>query len=486
MIKRKSYLDCFPTIINTYSEYTWKNGEYGAMILEVIKDDLQVDEYFYGFANMEGDNRERNIRIWEERKNKQMHMICTGRPILFGIAAYWILHHTGIPITNLYEDYLRDKIDAYKRKHEQEVSSRKRNIELDFYTNYIVPKELEKIQMSEEIFDYVTPEDTKKLKGLMDDFVDYLKEKRTEMGYVDNPLLKVLRYMDSGDKFVLEDMPDYEFITTCDELEKGGYINVAWVEGHRPESVKLLDKGRFYLELLEKEGAAKSMHLSNDNKPTIINGQKNNGCIVINGSAKDCTIIMSPATPSTMQKPKIAKTKTGKPKTKKGKKPSGKPMTLKYYKHGNNGELMRQRKRVHQVFKMWNRWGWIDEQTTIEDFDAFFEGVPKHCNITWTGSNTTILTIMLQELLKQSYFEEQTGCAARSLVEQQFGKTANFDRTRLDNDMEEKINLTLLVLDPKNHDLIFQSSDNLSGRQDIQDAALIEIFSGQLHSSKGV
>ena len=161
-------------------------------------------------------------------------------------------------------------------------------------------------------------------------------------------------------------------------------------------------------------------------------------------------------------------------------------MTLKYFTHGNNGVLMRQRKRVHQVFKMWNRWGWIDEQTAIEDFDAFFEGVPKHCNITWTGNNTTILTIMLQELLKQSYFEEQTGCAARSLVEQQFGKTANSDRTRLDTDMEEKINLTLFVLDPQNHDLIFQSSDDLSEVEDIQDAALIEIFSGKLRSTKGI
>lgn len=176
---------------------------------------------------------------------------------------------------------------------------------------------------------------------------------------------------------------------------------------------------------------------------------------------------------------------TAKIKPKPGKKPSGKPMTLKYYKHGNNGVLMRQRKRVHLVFNMWNRWGWIDEQTDIDDFDAFFEGEPRHCNITWKA-NGTVLTILLQKLLKQTYIEKPTGCTAKSLVKQQFGKTANSDKSRLDNISKERIKLTLLVLDPKNHDLIFQSLDDLSEIQDIQDAALYEIFAGQLRSTKGI
>ncbi len=184
------------------------------------------------------------------------------------------------------------------------------------------------------------------------------------------------------------------------------------------------------------------------------------------------------------EKPKRPSSKQ-KPKAKADRKPSDKPLTLKYYMHGNNGVLMRQRKRVHQVFKMWNRWGWIDEQTSLEDFDTFFEGEPRHCNITWKA-NGTILTILLQELLEQLYIEKPTGCAAKSLVKQQFGKTANSDRTRLDNISEKRIKLTLLVLDPQNHNLIFQDSDDLSEIQDIQDAALKEIFAGKLRSTKGI
>ena len=159
-------------------------------------------------------------------------------------------------------------------------------------------------------------------------------------------------------------------------------------------------------------------------------------------------------------------------------------MTLKYYTHGNKGVLRRQGERVKLVFERWNKWGWIDGKTTTDDFDALFEGEPRHCNITWRA-NATILTILLQELLQQPYIQAQTGCAAKSLVEQQFGKTANSDRTRLDEEAEAKIRLTLLVLDIKNP-LPERRGSRSEVDIDISDAALREVFAGQLRVTKGV
>lgn len=174
-----------------------------------------------------------------------------------------------------------------------------------------------------------------------------------------------------------------------------------------------------------------------------------------------------------------------KPNKKSEKKPSSdKPKTLKYYTHGNNGKLMEQRKRVTIVYRKLNEWGWIDDNTTANDFDSFFEGEPRHCNITWIA-NTTILTILLQELIKQPYLTEQTGCSAKSLVEQQFGKTANSDRSRLDEDAEEKIKLILFILDTRNP-LPERYGRNTNDEYDIQDAALKAVFEGQLHSTKGI
>ena len=179
-----------------------------------------------------------------------------------------------------------------------------------------------------------------------------------------------------------------------------------------------------------------------------------------------------------------------KPGTKKKpkKKPCDKPKTLKYYQHGNNGVLMMQRKRVTIVFKKFREWEWIDPNTSPDDFDTFFEGEPRHCNITWTGS-TTILTILLQELLKQAYIEKQTRCSAKSLVEQQFGKTANSDRKRLDNVAEERIRAVLYILDTRNP--LNPGGENDKGvKAETIDASIIsvyaELFAGQLRSTKGI
>ena len=163
---------------------------------------------------------------------------------------------------------------------------------------------------------------------------------------------------------------------------------------------------------------------------------------------------------------------------------SEKPKTIKYYTHGNNGVLMKQRHRVLMIYRWFTAWNWIDDNTNPDDFDSFFEGEPRHCNITWTA-NSTILTIFLHELLQQPYIQEQKGCSAKSLVEQQFGKTANSDRKRLDEDAEQKIELTLIVLDIKK-ELPQKRGSNKDEEYDESYLAVSELYEGQLRSTKGI
>ena len=174
-----------------------------------------------------------------------------------------------------------------------------------------------------------------------------------------------------------------------------------------------------------------------------------------------------------------------KPNKKSEKKPSSdKPKTLKYYTHGNNGKLKEQRRRVLIIYRWFIEWNWIDDNTSPDDFDAFFEGEPRHCNITWTA-NSTILTILLQELLQQPYIQEQKGCSAKSLVEQQFGKTANSDRKRLGEVDEQKIELTLIYLDT-NKELPLKRGSNKDDEYDESYAAAREVYAGYLRSTKGI
>ena len=170
-------------------------------------------------------------------------------------------------------------------------------------------------------------------------------------------------------------------------------------------------------------------------------------------------------------------------------KPAVKPMTLKYYTHGNNGVLMNQRKRVDIVYRKWIEWDWIDEETTAADFDAFFEGAPRYCNLVWK-KNSTVLSFLLRNLLsylnryKKKIITEQTGQSATSLVREQFGKTANFDEKRLKDEDQVRIAATLYLLDIFNP-LPFREGGG-DDDFDTSDAALQAVLSGMLRQTKGV
>ncbi len=159
-----------------------------------------------------------------------------------------------------------------------------------------------------------------------------------------------------------------------------------------------------------------------------------------------------------------------------------KPKTLKYFVHGNNGILKTQRRRVDLVFRKFNEWKWIDDQTGADDFNSLFEGDPRHCNITWTG-NATILTVLLKELLDQPFIAKQTGQSATSMVQEQFDKTPNYDQNRLNQNDNEKIQLTLIILNTKNP---LPEKEEVYNDNLFSDEKLKEIYVGLLRTTKGI
>ncbi|MCR4665580.1 MAG: hypothetical protein K5660_09490 [Paludibacteraceae bacterium] len=225
------------------------------------------------------------------------------------------------------------------------------------------------------------------------------------------------------------------------------------------------------------DSETENIEVADDYKPTYIQEQHNTNCQQFFGPITNCTFTMPAAQPSPQSKPKAAKKTVAKKKT------SDKPKTLKYYRHGNNGVLKKQRKRVDLVFRKFCDWRWIDEQTCPEDFDALFEGEPRNCNITWKA-NTTILTLLMQELLKQEYIANQTSQSASSMVKEQFGLTPNFDQRRLSDDDKVNIEITVYLLSINNP--LKQQPDGGDNDFDTSDAALKEVLSGQLRITKGI
>ena len=178
------------------------------------------------------------------------------------------------------------------------------------------------------------------------------------------------------------------------------------------------------------------------------------------------------------------------PKKQKGKKKrktvatNNKPMTIKYYSHGNNSLVNKQRSRVNLLYKKWIEWGWIDPDTRPKDFDSLLEGIPRHCNIVWKGT-TTMLTILLQELLKQEYIEKQSRCSPRHLVIHQFGiKCPNWDRKRLKGDDNYKIWVSLCILNIRNP--LPGRSDRDEETEYTLDATLYAIYEKEMRLSKSV
>ena len=236
----------------------------------------------------------------------------------------------------------------------------------------------------------------------------------------------------------------------------------------------------------QSEQYTDDMQSDGERKPTYIKEQHNYNCQQFFGNITNCTFTMPAATPaSSSSSATLSTTNRKRPKQKKTATAatSEKPMTIRYYKHGNNGLLKKQRQRVDVLYKKWSEWKWIDENTMPDDFDRLFEGSPCHCNITWTGTSAT-LTILLQELLKQSFVEKQTRCTAKYLVARQFGRTANSSRTRIDKKTEDRISFSVFILDTSNP-LPERNSGN-ADEEDIQDSAFYEVCAGSLRATKGI
>lgn len=283
---------------------------------------------------------------------------------------------------------------------------------------------------------------------------------------------------------------DYEELSlfTHEEIAKASREMYAkgWIyifDDGTPYWHELLDKGRIalreHIRCRSDDMTTENIDLPRSRKPTYIKEQNNYNCQQFFGNIRDCTFVM-PTSQAQNSKPK--KHTATKEATKKPQPQS--PMTLKYFRHGNNGVLERQRHRVDILYKKWTEWEWIDQDTRPDDFDAFFEGEPRYCNITWKA-NTTVLTFLLQELLKQKkYIESQTKCSAASLVKEQFGRTPNSDKKRLDKTAEERIHISLIILDITIP--LPEKNGRNSNDEDISDAALYDIYEGKLRLTKGI
>ena len=255
----QSVLDKITTNNWCYYYEGWRNGKKG------------------GFVQMQG-----IYRFHEKVRDKtgnlvEVHDKEEENPIVaIGIVAYWLIfnskkdnvikrltsYRTEIPkdITEQFENYTKVRFEQFKNEHRDDPNTWDWDWEYQFYAKVIIPHEIYFNKLSEALFDYISDSDIALVRAVMKNYIKYLKKCRTERGYRVSPELLVLRAVNSQDETKYEDLEDYEVNTILDKLEGEGFIQVAWIEGHKPEGTRMLDKGRAYLKHLEGSSVVKKKH----------------------------------------------------------------------------------------------------------------------------------------------------------------------------------------------------------------------------------
>lgn len=229
----------------------WKNGKNGA---------ISQTNGIYRFIEM---SRGKSGTLDDINKNEIDNPV-----VAIGIVADWLMYarnkelvikrmtkyKSGIPqnIRELFDQYTRVRFEQFRIQNHDNPGSWEWDWNKEFYTSFIISQEIFFNKMSEALFEYISDSDIIVVRSVMNNYIKYLKKRREEMGYHVSPELLVLRAINTQDKRRYEDLDDFEVNTILDKLEHKGYIKVAWIEDHRPESTRLLDKGRAYLKHLEE------------------------------------------------------------------------------------------------------------------------------------------------------------------------------------------------------------------------------------------
>lgn len=251
---QQSVLDEISNIGSTYIYYDeWRNNKTGSI------------------ADVRGNGVYRFVEVERYKSGhfKHIHENTEDDPIVIvGIVAYWLKNRRNTnrlvtmfegkaqrnkDIKEQFDSYTQWRFEQFKTQHKDDPSSWKWDWDYEFYAKYIIPHELMLNKQTEALFEYITDDDIKQVRAVMNNYIEYLKLYRTEHGYEVCDELKVLRSYFTNDSYLLEDMDDYTKNEIIEQLEKKDCVSVTRVYGDNAWSVTVTDKGKAYMEHLEKQ-----------------------------------------------------------------------------------------------------------------------------------------------------------------------------------------------------------------------------------------
>lgn len=139
-------------------------------------------------------------------------------------------------------------------------------------------------------------------------------------------------------------------------------------------------------------------------------------------------------------------------------------------------------KRLDMVRRKWEEWGWLEANTDVDDFYRFFSDTPRDCRLSWKAKNAVLSYVLEKMLGMHKCFAHTKGCSPRSVVMNQFKKTYDNHKERMDANDRRNADLTVMLLDYTSPLDLPQLPCNQG--DDISDGALQEVLAGNLHTTR--
>ena len=140
--------------------------------------------------------------------------------------------------------------------------------------------------------------------------------------------------------------------------------------------------------------------------------------------------------------------------------------------------------RLQRAMILMQNWGWIVEPKNADDFYDFFNGEHRACNLKWIGKPQTILTMLIQRLNEQTFFEKQTGASELSIIKNQFGlRSVSYNFERVSAEDKNRIALIIVVLNPDVALKVLPQKGRGDGF-DYSDSVMNAVYKHELHVIK--
>lgn len=110
-------------------------------------------------------------------------------------------------------------------------------------------------------------------------------------------------------------------------------------------------------------------------------------------------------------------------------------------------------KRIDIVMRLLRHWGEIDITQDVNHFQDAFSGNDVKLNVKWKG-DSTLLYFMVQQLRKQPFVKKQKTASATAIAKNIFGSTPNANKNRFTDESQQKIDIVIYALNPRNPELI--------------------------------